>query len=150
MTSDAARTVRLDIASRLDMLDMVQTVLSHLSGVVGFDEESVHYMTVAMRESVVNAIRHGNQGDERRRVSVDFLVGDGSLEIRVQDEGTGFDPTTVPDPVAEENLLKPNGRGIFFMRSFMDVVEYAFPPGGGTVVRMVKSLRAGDVVPQQT
>jgi serine/threonine-protein kinase RsbW len=140
MTSEAARTVRLDIASRLDMLDMVQTVLSHLSGVVGFDEESIHYMTVALRESVVNAIRHGNKADEQRRVAVDFVVGDRSIEVRVQDEGKGFDPTAVPDPVAEENLLKPDGRGIFFMRSFMDVVEYAFPPGGGTMVRMVKSL----------
>lgn len=140
MTSEAARTVRLDIASRLDMLDMVQTVLSHLSGVIGFDEESIHYMTVALRESVVNAIRHGNKADEQRRVAVDFVVGDRSIEVRVLDEGRGFDPTAVPDPVAEENLLKPDGRGIFFMRSFMDVVEYAFPPGGGTMVRMVKSL----------
>lgn len=140
MTSNDARTVRLDIASRLDMLDMVQTVLSHLAGVVGFDEESVHYMTVALRESVVNAIRHGNKGDERRRVNIEFVVGDGSLEVRVQDEGAGFDPGSIPDPLAEANLLKPDGRGIFFMRSFMDAVEYSFPPGGGTTVRMVKHV----------
>jgi serine/threonine-protein kinase RsbW len=140
MTSAAARTVRLDIASRLDMLDMVQTVLSHLAGVVGFDEESIHYMTVALRESVVNAIRHGNKGDEQRRVVVEFETGDRTLEVRVQDQGRGFDPSMVPDPVAEENLLKPDGRGIFFMRSFMDVVEYSFPPAGGTVVRMVKRV----------
>jgi serine/threonine-protein kinase RsbW len=143
MTSDTTRTVRLDIASRLDMLDMVQTVLSHLAGVVGFDDESVHYMTVALRESVVNAIRHGNRGDERRRVATEFVVGDGSLEVRVLDQGSGFDPTSVPDPLAEANLLKPDGRGIFFMRSFMDVVEYSFPPGGGTMVRMVKRLPEG-------
>ena len=140
MTSNDARTVRLDIASRLDMLDMVQTVLSHLAGVVGFDEESVHYMTVALRESVVNAIRHGNRADERRRVNIEFVVGERSLEVRVQDEGAGFDPNTVPDPLAEANLLKPDGRGIFFMRSFMDAVEYSFPPGGGTMVRMVKRI----------
>jgi serine/threonine-protein kinase RsbW len=142
MTSDAARTVRLDIASRLDMLDMVQTVLSHLAGVVGFDEESVHYMTVALRESVVNAIRHGNSGDDQRRVIIEFVAADDSLEVRVRDEGSGFDPASVPDPLAEANLLKPDGRGIFFMRSFMDAVEYSFPPGGGTMVRMVKRLPA--------
>ncbi|HET9317902.1 MAG TPA: ATP-binding protein [Vicinamibacteria bacterium] len=140
MTSDDARTVRLDIASRLDMLDMVQTVLSHLAGVVGFDDESLHYMTVALRESVVNAIRHGNHADEKRRVAIEFVAGDRSLEVRVQDEGAGFDPASVPDPLAEANLLKPDGRGIFFMRSFMDVVEYSFPAGGGTRVRMVKRL----------
>ena len=140
MTSDPARTVRLDIASRLDMLDMVQTVLSHLSALVGFDEETVHYMTVAMRESVVNAIRHGNRGDEQRRVAIEFDVGDRSLEVRVQDEGLGFDPAAVPDPVAQENLLKPTGRGIFFMRSFMDEVSYAFGARGGTTVKLVKKV----------
>jgi serine/threonine-protein kinase RsbW len=140
MTNDGARTVRLEIASRLDMLDMVQTVLSHLAELVGFDDESTHYMTVALRESVVNAIKHGNRNDEGRRVTVDFVIDGPSLEVAVRDEGTGFDLSGVPDPVAEENLLKPDGRGIFFMRSFMDRVEYAFPPGGGTVVRMVKTL----------
>lgn len=140
MTNDAARTVRLEIASRLDMLDMVQTVLSHLAALVGFDDEAAHYMTVALRESVVNAIKHGNRNDESRRVTVDFVIDGPTLEVAVRDEGIGFDLAGVPDPVAEENLLKPDGRGIFFMRSFMDRVEYLFPPGGGTVVRMVKSL----------
>ena len=140
MTNDAARTVRLDIASRLDMLDMVQTVLTHLAALVGFDDEASHYMTVALRESVVNAIKHGNRNDESRRVTVDFVLDGPSLEVAVRDEGTGFDVAGVPDPVAEENLLKPDGRGIFFMRSFMDRVDYAFPPGGGTVVRMMKRL----------
>jgi len=143
MTNDAARTVRLEIASRLDMLDMVQTVLSHLAALVGFDDEATHYMTVALRESVVNAIKHGNRQDEARRVTVDFVIDGPSLEVAVRDEGVGFDLSGVPDPVAEENLLKPDGRGIFFMRSFMDVVEYSFPPGGGTMVRMVKRLPEG-------
>jgi serine/threonine-protein kinase RsbW len=143
MTNDAARTVRLEIASRLDMLDMVQTVLAHLAAMVGFDDEASHYMTVAVRESVVNAIKHGNQNEESRRVTVDFVINGPTLEVAVGDEGTGFDLSGVPDPVAEENLLKPDGRGIFFMRSFMDHVDYAFPPGGGTVVRMVKRLPQG-------
>jgi serine/threonine-protein kinase RsbW len=99
-------------------------------------------MTVALRESVVNAIRHGNSGDDQRRVIIEFVAADDSLEVRVRDEGSGFDPASVPDPLAEANLLKPDGRGIFFMRSFMDAVEYSFPPGGGTMVRMVKRLPA--------
>ncbi|HET8646806.1 MAG TPA: ATP-binding protein [Vicinamibacteria bacterium] len=140
MKSSASRTVRLDIASRLDLLEVVQTVLNHLSGQVGFDEEAVHYMSVALRESVVNAIKHGNQGDESKRVAVEFVLHAGALEFRVQDEGTGFDPRRVANPVEPENLLRPDGRGIFFMRNFMDVVEYSFPPKGGTVVRMMKKL----------
>jgi len=68
------------------------------------------------------------------------VIGPRALEVAVLDEGPGFDPRRIPDPVAEENLLKTDGRGIFFMRSFMDEVEYSFPAEGGTLVRLVKRL----------
>ena len=139
MKSAEARTVRLDVASRIEMLDMVQAVLSHLSGVLGFGEEAVHYMSVAIRESVVNAMKHGNKLDESKRVIVEFVMHPGTLEVRVQDQGAGFDPAAVADPVAEENLLKAYGRGIFFMKSFMDEVSYSFEPGG-TKVTMTKKV----------
>lgn len=142
MKTPASRTVRLDIASRLDLLDVVHTVLTHLGGLLGFDDEAMHYMTVALRESVVNAIKHGNKGDENKRVAVEFVLHPGALEFRVQDEGTGFDPERVADPVAPENVLRPDGRGIFFMRQFMDEVSYSFPSKGGTVVRMLKKVKA--------
>jgi len=134
------RTVKLDISSRFEMLEMVQTVLSHLGGMVGFDEDASHYMSVAVRESVVNAIKHGNRGDETRRVSITFTLLPAGLEVKVHDQGPGFDPESVPNPLAEENLLKADGRGIFFMRQFMNEVSYSFPPKGGTVVKMVKRL----------
>ena len=137
-----SRTVKLDISSRLELLDIVQTVLAHVSSNLGFDDDALHYMSVAVRESVVNAIRHGNQGDEGRRVVVAFTMDPAELVIEVHDEGEGFVPTEVPDPLAEENLLKPYGRGIFFMRSFMDEVAYSFPNRGGTIVRMVKKVKA--------
>lgn len=142
MTRSQARTVTLEIASRLEMLDVVQTVLSHVSGLVGFDDEATHYMSVAVRESVVNAIKHGNGMDETRRVGIAVFLYPGSLEVEVQDEGPGFDPESIADPLAEENLLKAAGRGMFFMRSFMDEVSYAFPAKGGTVVKLVKRLPA--------
>jgi serine/threonine-protein kinase RsbW len=135
-------TVQLDIASRYEMVDVVQTVIGHLCGMVGLDEDAAHYVNVAVRESAVNAIKHGNRLDEAKRVQVSFMVGEGTLEVWVRDQGPGFDPDDVPDPVAEENLLKAYGRGIFFMRSFMDEVEYAFPQGGGTLVRMLKRAQA--------
>jgi serine/threonine-protein kinase RsbW len=136
------RSVSLDIASRFEMLDVVQTVLVQCCGLVGFDEESVHYMTVAVRESVVNAIKHGNKQDETKRVRVQLTLFDRALEVQVQDQGAGFDPTVIPDPLAPENLLKAYGRGIFFMRQFMDEVSHSFPPKGGTVVRMLKRVPA--------
>ena len=136
------RTVRIDIASRFDMLEMVQTVLSHVAEMLGLDDDSSHYVSVAVRESVVNAIKHGNRGDASKRVWVEFALHPSALEVTVHDEGTGFDPGSVPSPLAEENLLKAHGRGIFFMRSFMDEVSYSFPARGGTLVRMVKRLPA--------
>jgi serine/threonine-protein kinase RsbW len=144
MKARDARVVRLEIASRIDMLDTVQTVLAQMSGIVGFEEEAIHYMSVAVRESVVNAIKHGNRLDESKRVALEFTLLTGALEVQVRDDGSGFDPGAVPNPVAPENLLKADGRGIFFMRSFMDEVDYSFPRGGGTLVRMLKRLPAGE------
>jgi len=136
------RTVTLDVSSRFEMLDVVQTVLLQCCGLVGFDEEASHYMSVAVRESVVNAIKHGNQQDEAKRVHVRFTLQERALEVEVRDQGKGFDPTEVPDPLAPENLLKAYGRGIFFMRQFMDEVQHSFPPRRGTVVRMLKRVPA--------
>jgi serine/threonine-protein kinase RsbW len=139
--TDEVRTVRLDVASRLDMLEVVQTVLAHLASLVGFDEDASHYLSVAVRESVVNAIKHGNRLDETKRVRIEFTTRPEALEMEVRDEGKGFDPGSIADPLAPENLLKAEGRGIFFMRSFVDSVDYSFPSEGGTVVRLRKSLK---------
>jgi serine/threonine-protein kinase RsbW len=136
------RTVTLDVASRFEMLDIVQTVLVQCCGIVGFDEEAAHYMSVAVRESVVNAIKHGNKQDESKRVRVVFTLHERALELEVKDQGQGFDLGEVADPLAPENLLKAYGRGIFFMRQFMDEVQHSFPPRGGTVVRMLKRVPA--------
>ena len=134
------RTVKLDIASRFEMLDVVQTVVTHLATLVGFGEDAIHYMSVAVRESVVNAIKHGNHQDAEKRVDLLFTIGEKTLEVSIHDQGEGFDPSSIPDPLAQENLLKVDGRGIFFMKSFMDEVSYSFPPEGGTLVRMLKRL----------
>src|SRR5512133_1677476 len=98
--SPAGRTVKLDIASRFEMLDVVQTVLVQMCQLAGFNDEAQHYMSVAIRESVVNAIKHGNRQDVTKRVFLQFTLHDRALEVEVRDEGTGFDPQAVPDPLA--------------------------------------------------
>lgn len=146
MTS--GNTVRIDFHSSLTMLDFIQMVSEHVARTVGLDDDSVHWVTVAVRESVVNAIKHGNCNDVGKRVHVEFTSlqgGEGpGIAILVRDEGCGFDPASLPDPLAPENLLKANGRGIFLMRSFMDEMSFERVEEGGMQVRMVKR------VPQST
>jgi serine/threonine-protein kinase RsbW len=140
-------TVRLDFHSTFEILDFVQVVSDHLSRLVGLDDDSVHWVGVAVRESVINAIKHGNAGDEDKRVHVEFTPIDceaqGGLSVRVRDEGQGFDPADLPDPLAPENILKSCGRGIFLIRSFMDEVAVQPAPEGGMEVVMVKRVAAG-------
>ena len=93
---------------------------------------------MAVRESVTNAIVHGNREDETKSVEVIFNCLGNALEIEVRDQGEGFDPASVADPTEPANILKPSGRGIFLMRSFMDEIDWFARPEGGTTLRMVK------------
>jgi serine/threonine-protein kinase RsbW len=93
---------------------------------------------MAVREAVTNAVVHGNRQDETKTVEVTLKSSPDAVEIIVHDQGVGFNPEAVPDPTAEENILKASGRGIFFMRRFMDEVDWLIRPGGGTTVRMLK------------
>jgi serine/threonine-protein kinase RsbW len=141
-------TVRLDFNSTFEMLDFVQVVSDHLGRLAGLDDDAVHWVGVAVRESVINAIKHGNAGNEHKRVHVEFSPLEpespgGGLSVRVRDEGVGFDPSILPDPLAPENVLKSSGRGIFIMRSFMDEVVLRCAPEGGMEVTMVKRAGAG-------
>jgi serine/threonine-protein kinase RsbW len=135
-------SVRLDVRSSLDMLDLVQAVSDHIGRLAGLDEEGLHWIGVAVRESVINANTHGNQNNDRKWVHVEFTTleddaGTG-VAIRVRDEGTGFDPACLPDCRAPENILKSSGRGLFLIRSFMDELVLHRAPEGGMEVVMVK------------
>lgn len=133
-------SVQIDIQSSFEMVDLVQVVFESLSSQVGFDADSAHWMSVAIRESVTNAVRHGNKLDPAKRVIVSFEYRAPEFTVMVEDEGEGFDPDNVPDPLAEENLLRASGRGIFFMKNFMDEVSYRFEPNRGTRVTMMKRV----------
>jgi serine/threonine-protein kinase RsbW len=136
--------VRLKILSVFEMLDLVQLVSDRMTQMAGLDEDAVHWVGVAVRESVINAMKHGNRLDEAKSVTIEFAFVPAAtpteLVVRVIDEGEGFEAELVADPLAPENLLKSSGRGIFFMRSFMDDVSLHKIPEGGMEVRMTKKL----------
>lgn len=139
----------IQIRSVFEMLDFVQLLSDRVGQMAGLDEDSIHWVGVAVRESVINAIKHGHRHNADKLVTVEFRFVPGlhptDLVIRVLDQGEGFEPEEVADPLAPENLLKSSGRGIFFMRSFMDDVTLRKMPDGGMEVRMVKKLPAAAV-----
>ena len=132
------QSFHLAIGSHFENIELVQLVLKDTLDRLGMDDDNRHWIDVAVREAVANAIKHGNLEDPTKQVRVDLTIEGDTLVIRVQDEGRGFDPTHLEDPLAPENLLKPNGRGIFYMKSFMDDVQYGVRAGGGTVVTLRK------------
>ena len=136
--------IRLETFSSFEVLDLVQLLSDRLSILAGLDEDATHWVSVAVRESVINAIKHGNRQDATKRVTVEFSLSPhdapDAFVIAVLDEGEGFDAGHVANPLDPENVLKSSGRGIFFMRSFMDDVQMSRRPEGGMVVRMTKKL----------
>ena len=143
MPLNSRHDVHLEFTSAFEMLDFVQIVSEHMGRSIGLDEDSRHWVGVAVRESVINAIKHGNRNDSSKRVFVDFEAAPESipeLTIRVRDQGEGFDPGELADPLAPENLLKASGRGIFLIRNFMDEVELRRAPEGGMEILMTKRV----------
>ena len=131
-------TTELILPSRIDSIDEAARAAAEVAGRSGFNEEALFGIDMAVREAVTNAVLHGNGQDETKNVEIGFLNTGTSLVITVRDRGVGFDPSAVPDPTEAENLLKASGRGILFMRNFMDEVAWGRHPEGGTVVRMTK------------
>ena len=142
--TDTGHVIRLAFRSSYDLLDVIERVSDRLSGMAGLDEDSAHWVSVAVRESVINAIKHGNKEDAAKQVAVLFTLSPRAtpteFAIEVHDEGAGFEVEEIADPLAPENMLKSSGRGIFFMKSFMDDVRIARRPEGGMSVRLVKKL----------
>ncbi|MBA3442020.1 MAG: ATP-binding protein [Pyrinomonadaceae bacterium] len=132
--------VELTLPSRIEAIAEATAAAAKIANRLGLSETAIYGVDLAVREAVTNAVVHGNQQDETKPVEITFINLAMSLVITVRDKGNGFDPTSVPDPTLSENLLNPTGRGLLFMRTFMDEVEWTAHPGGGTVVRMTKKL----------
>lgn len=139
MERDSDR-IEITISSRFENIELVQVIAEHLCENAGVDEDGSHWIGMAVREAVANAIKHGNKLDVRKKVNATFELSGMELEITISDEGEGFDPENVSDPLNPQNIMKTSGRGIFYMKTFMDQVHYSFRHGGGTSLIMTKNL----------
>jgi serine/threonine-protein kinase RsbW len=128
----------ISLPSRIESVDDAAVEAEKFVRSLGFGDDLVSAVDLAVRESVANAVKHGNAFDEKKNVEISFADSPTEFQITVRDFGNGFDPDEIPDPTNPDNLLKASGRGILFMRSFMDDVFWKKHEEGGMIVTMKK------------
>jgi serine/threonine-protein kinase RsbW len=133
-----SKTIELKLPSRIESVDESAVFAEKVARDWGYSDDFLSAIDLAVRESVANAVKHGNKFDEEKQVEVVLTDSAAGLEMSVRDYGEGFAVDEIPDPTNPENLLKVNGRGILFMRSFMDEVGWERATGGGMIVKMLK------------
>jgi serine/threonine-protein kinase RsbW len=112
------------LSSIEEMLPLVKIVTGAME-LLGFRENDILHVRLAMEEAVINSFKHGNRNDPSKQVSVRFEVGHEQVLVEVEDQGQGFDPSQVPDPTTPENLKRSSGRGILMMRTFMTWIRFS-------------------------
>jgi serine/threonine-protein kinase RsbW len=130
-------TVQLSIESSLDQVPRIQDSIAADLKASRFTEHDIFGIRLALEEALVNAIKHGNQLDPQKKVHIHYTVTTKRFDIAIADEGPGFNPGAVADPLAPENLERPCGRGLLLMRAYMTEVEFHAP---GNRVTMAKVL----------
>ena len=140
MSPRKREVLHLTIPSRTEYLSIVNRVTEEISDQAGLGEDDKNSVATAVIEAATNAIQHGNGNDPAKNVRVRFALNSHRLEVTVTDQGRGFDPRAVDDPLKPENMLRERGRGIFIIRSFMDAVRFGFRANRGMSVTLVKHL----------
>lgn len=135
-----AETVERFLDSTLESVDHAEEIAVGLAKRAGFGEDDLTKIGMAVRESMVNAVVHGNRYNANKKVRFSVSKNSESLTVRIADEGEGFDFENLPDPCAGENLFRSSGRGIFLIRSFMDEFQIRRLAPGGLEVVLVKRM----------
>ena len=141
--------IEVSIGSELKYLELIKTITDGITSFMRFDDDTAYWIGMSVGESVNNAIRHGNRLVQDKSVEICFEIAPEQLDIFVRDQGGGFSVNDVPNPLDPENVMKPSGRGVFFICSFMDEVELQLlPDGDGMEVHMAKRVFANQVTAQ--
>ena len=128
------------ISSHPENVEKIECIVNELATRYNLSPDIQGNLLLSLTEAVTNAMRHGNRGDCSKKVSISLRSENGSIAVRVSDEGPGFDPNTVPDPTCDERLEQCGGRGLFIMRNFSDECKFM---SGGSTVEMRFHLRQG-------
>lgn len=133
-TTPAGNWVSARLSRRDELFPLVESVTDAMAA-LGYPADDLFAVRLALEEALDNAIKHGNGGDPARQVQLRYLVDRDQVLMDVEDEGDGFNPDSVPDPTAPENLLRTGGRGLHLMRCFMTTVHHG---EGGNSVHLCK------------
>jgi serine/threonine-protein kinase RsbW len=144
----APQRVSYRMESTLDSVNKAEEMADQAASQAGFDEDTRGGISMAVREGMINAVLHGNAYDPVKRVNLTFEQTGPELIVTIADEGKGFVPEEVPNPLDPENLLKDSGRGIFLMRTFMDEVRFR-KLSSGTEITLIKRLQSNDLDRQE-
>ena len=138
----AATTVRMTLESDFRLVDVVHSASETMAQIAGFDEDDALNVGIAVREAVINAMKHGNGSDRSKKVGVVLQATPASIKARVKDQGLGFDPDATADPRQADNVLRTSGRGLLLIRAFVDRVDFKYREGRGMEVTLVKKRAA--------
>ena len=144
MPVNQPRSFELTVPSRLEEMANVHTLVEEAIREYNLSEDLAHWIELTISESMINAIQHGNKCDPEKKATLKISSDGNTIEITVEDQGKGLQLDDVADPTNVENLLKPSGRGILIIRSFMDEVDLSRREGGGSRLRMVKRIPKED------
>jgi len=134
------KRIEVTLETVLESVDLAESIVMRVSDAAGFGEDDCHKIGMSIREGVINAYNYGNQKDRRKKIFFTIVLEPEKMVVRILDQGAGFDVSQVPDPLAEENLLRTSGRGIFLMRAFMDEFDVRHGTEGGALIVMAKRL----------
>ncbi len=134
----STQRIEVTLETLLESVDLAEDITLRVAKAVGFDEEQGYRIGMSVREAVINAYTYGNLESRERHIFLLFELFPAEMVIRVRDQGAGFRLEDVPNPLAEENLLKTSGRGLFLIRAFMDELLVTIPKSGGAEVIMTK------------
>lgn len=118
-------TQSIEFKSTFEEVEKLEAFLNNLQKELDFDNEYYAKLMLVVSEAVTNSIMHGNKQDASKKVFVEAVANGAGISFTIQDEGDGFEPEDLPDPLAQENLLKTGGRGVFLMNEYADEVEYS-------------------------
>jgi len=139
-TSGESKSVEILLDSTLESVDLAEAEVLRVAGDAGMAEEDQHRLSMAVRESMVNAIVHGNRYSPDKKVQLKIRRQPDRLAVEIADEGEGFELKSVPDPLADENLLRQSGRGILLIQAFVDEFRIRRRETAGTQAVLVKYL----------